>query len=162
MSAAKELRGWFFGAKRVVVIGVGNPLRRDDNVGVEVVRGLKEKVPRSVLLIESETVPESFTEPIIEHKPTHILIVDAALLGLEAGAGRLVEPRLVVGSAISTHALSVQLFCDYLAKMTGAKMGLLLVQPEDTDFGEGLSPKVEAAKKRLVKSLVQLLGGGEK
>ena len=31
---------WFKGKKRVVVVGVGNPIREDDNVGLKILAGL--------------------------------------------------------------------------------------------------------------------------
>ena len=101
MSAMDEMRNWLSNA-RIVIIGVGNPLRKDDNIGVEIIRELENSA--------RETIPESFTEPIIKHKSTHILIIDATLLGLELGASRMVEPRKIVGTAILTHALPIQIF----------------------------------------------------
>jgi Ni,Fe-hydrogenase maturation factor len=53
--------------------------------------------------------------------------------------------------------LPLRVFCDYLAKTTEAKIALLLVEPKDTDFGEGLSPEVEAAEHRIVNPLLAVL-----
>ena len=36
-----SLKDWFSGAERVVVAGIGNPFRRDDFVGVDIVRNLQ-------------------------------------------------------------------------------------------------------------------------
>jgi hydrogenase 3 maturation protease len=161
MPSIKELAHWLSEARRIVIVGVGNPLRRDDNIGVEVVSELEGKVPKQVLLIKSETVPESFFEPIVEFKPTHILILDAALLNLSPGSIRLIEPKEATGTALSTHALPIQIFCEYLAKTTGAKITMLLIQPADTSFGEGLTRKLNLTKKRLVNHLISLIGGAK-
>jgi hypothetical protein len=40
--------------------------------------------------------------------------------------------------------------------MTGAKISLLLIEPENTDFGEGLTQKVEAASEQITKILLEL------
>ena len=110
-----DLTEWFTGFERAVIVGVGNPLRRDDGVGVEVVNRLKGKISNDkILLIESENVPESFIEPIVEFNPSHILIIDAALLGLESGSMKLTNSSEVSGVAISTHALPIQVFYSYL------------------------------------------------
>ena len=77
-----ELREWFRGAERIVVAGIGNPIRMDDFAGVKIVQDLKGQVSDKVMLIECETVPESFIQQIIDFKPTHILLIDAAILGL--------------------------------------------------------------------------------
>jgi hydrogenase 3 maturation protease len=86
-----SLKEWFSGAERVVVAGIGNSFRRDDFVGVEIVRNLKNKVSTSVFLIEAETVPESFMQQIANFKPTHILIIDAGLLNQKPGTPKLRE-----------------------------------------------------------------------
>jgi hydrogenase 3 maturation protease len=153
-----ELKKWLSGAGSVVIAGIGNEIRRDDFVGVKIVRALDGKVPRNVHLIECETVPESFMDEIIQFKPTHVMLIDAAVLGLKPGAVRLYDPCKVVNvPPISTHSLPVRVFCDYLTELTKAKIALLLVEPQDTDFGEGLSSAVSSVAERVVRSLLQLL-----
>jgi Ni,Fe-hydrogenase maturation factor len=88
-----RLRNWLSNSRRVVIAGIGNPLRKDDFVGVKIVRNLRNKVSEAVYLIECETVPESFIKPIENFKPTHILIIDAALLNLKPGSPKLIEPN---------------------------------------------------------------------
>jgi len=159
-SLRKALRRWLEGAGKVVVVGVGNELRRDDFVGMKIVKDLKDFVPERVMLVESETVPESFMDTIIKFNPTHILIIDAGLLGLEPGNLRLVESTEAVDSpttAISTHALPLRIFCEYLTNTIGAKIALIIIQPKRTDFGEGLSMEVERAVENLEKTLVGIL-----
>jgi hydrogenase 3 maturation protease len=107
----RELRAWLSNAERVVIAGVGSPLRKDDFVGVEIVRKLRNKVSQSVYLIECETVPESFIEPISEFKPTHVLIIDAAMLNLNPGSSKLIELKKTMNAgatAVSTHALPLR------------------------------------------------------
>ncbi len=153
-----SLKEWFSDAQRVVVAGIGNPFRRDDFVGVEVVRNLQNKVSQSVYLIEGETVPESFIEPITKFNPTHILLIDAGLLNQKPGSSKLIDPnQLAKHTAISTHMLPLRIFCDYLKKTTDAKLSLLIVQPDDTTFGEGLTPKLKETAKKLTAHLLKLL-----
>ncbi len=153
-----DLRNWLSRAQRVVVAGIGNPLRKDDFVGVEITRNLQEEVSQSVYLIECETVPESFIEPITEFKPTHILIVDAALLDLKPGSSKLIDPRqMMKHPAISTHALPLRMFCEYLARTTGAKIALLAIQPKDTSFGEGLTSQLRGTAMTMTSLLSEFL-----
>ena len=154
-----KLQSWFSGSHRVVIAGIGNPLRKDDFVGVKIVRYLKNKVSSSVQLIECETVPESFMESITELDPSHILIIDAALLNLEPGGSKLVSPKeLQERKVVSTHAIPLQIFCHYLAQTTEAKIALLVIQPKDTIFGEGLTQELENTAKRVAKLLSKMLG----
>jgi len=153
-----SLKEWFSGAQRVVIAGIGNPFRRDDFVGVEIVRKLQNRVSQSVYLIEGETVPESFIAPITKFKPTHILVIDAGLLNLKSGSSKLVDPtQLMRKSSISTHTLPLRIFCDYLTETTGAKVSLLVVQPEDTRFGSGLTPKLLETATNLANHLLNIL-----
>jgi hydrogenase 3 maturation protease len=154
----KELEKWLSDAKKVVVAGIGNPIRMDDFVGVKIVQDLRGKISDKVYLIECETVPESFIQQIIDFDPTHILLIDAALLGLKAGEARLVKPeKLTAYPAFSTHMLPLRIFCEYLTKTTKAKIALLLIEPKQTDFGEGLTPEIEVTAQELTRILLDHL-----
>ena len=154
----QTLQKWFSGAKKVVLAGIGNPLRRDDFVGVKVAKKLENKVSRNVFLIECETVPESFIQRIIDFNPTHILLIDAAVLGLEPGSLKLVNAKqLEMIPAFSTHMLPLRIFCECIAKMRKAKIALLAIQPKNADFGEGLTPEIEKTAEYLTNLLLMIL-----
>ncbi len=153
-----DLKKWLSDSRRVAIIGVGNPLRRDDFVGMKVVEALQGRVSKSVYLVECETSPESFMEPITKFGPTHILIVDAAVLSLNPGSWKFVDPEQIIDRpAISTHALSLRIFCEYLTEAIGAKIAVLAIQPGDSSFGEGLTREVEKTAKHLVDLLSNIL-----
>lgn len=155
---AKELSIWLLNAERVVVAGIGNPIRMDDFVGTRVVQDLQGKVSTKVYLIECETVPENFIQKIIDFDPTHVLLIDAAILGLEPGDSRLIKPeRLVAFPAYSTHALPLRVFCEYISEATKAKIALLLIEPKRADFGEGLTSEVETSAQKIVDILDKVL-----
>jgi hydrogenase 3 maturation protease len=155
----KELKNWFADAKKVVIGGIGNPIRSDDYVGLTIVEKLKGKLPETVCLLECETVPESYLLDIEEFKPTHVLLMDAAFLGLNPGEASLVDAEKMGDfSAITTHLLPLRVFCDYVKQATGAKIALLLIEPKSTEFNEGLTAEVQVAAERLTKILLGLLG----
>jgi len=155
----KELKNWFAGKKKVVIAGIGNPIRQDDNVGVKIVQNLQCNVPENVCLLECETVPESYILDIEQFKPTHVLLIDAAFLGLKPGEASLLDTEKIADfPAITTHMLPLKIFCEYVKQATGAKIALLLVEPASVEFGEGLSVEVQAAAERLTKLLLELLG----
>jgi hydrogenase 3 maturation protease len=156
-SLEAALKTWFADAEQVVVAGIGNPIRRDDFVGVKIVQDLQGKVSKKVCLIECETVPESFMQEIVDLNPSHVLLIDAAFIGLKPGEARLVFPEQVADfPAITTHVLPLRIFCEYITKLTEAKIGLLLVEPENTEFGEGLTPMVQDAAEKITKTLLKL------
>jgi hydrogenase 3 maturation protease len=154
----KDLKNWFADAKKIVLAGIGNPIRSDDYVGLKIVENLKGKVPDTVSLLECETVPENYLSEIEKFKPSHVMLIDAAFLELKPGEASLVDAeRMMDYSAISTHALPLKIFCEHLKKATDAKIGLLLIEPKNMEFGEGLSAEVEAEAERLTKLLLELL-----
>ncbi|UCG37188.1 MAG: hydrogenase 3 maturation endopeptidase HyCI [Candidatus Bathyarchaeota archaeon] len=153
-----ELLEWLSGVHRIVVAGIGNPLRRDDFVGVKIVKDLQGISSSSVYLIECDTVPENYMEPIISFQPSHILIIDAALLKLKPGSAKLLNSKqLMKQHAVSTHLLPLRIFCEYLERETKAKIALLLIQPKDANFGEGLTREVQNTADYMAKLLLQLL-----
>jgi hydrogenase 3 maturation protease len=161
MSAAidQNLKNWFLDAKKIVVAGIGNPIRSDDYVGMKIVQGLQGKVSGKVCILECETVPESYLLDIEAFNPTHVLLIDAAFMGLKPGEASLVDTERIENfPAITTHILPLKIFCDYIKKATDAKIGLLLIEPKNMEFGEGLSVEVEATAKRLAILLFKLLG----
>jgi hydrogenase 3 maturation protease len=158
----EALEEWLVGADRVVVAGIGNPIRRDDSVGVKIVQDLQGKVPKTVFLIECETVPESYMQDIIDYDPSHVLLVDAAILGLKPGDTRFVLPEKIADfPALTTHVLPLRIFCEYITKVAEAKIALLLIEPQDTEFGEGLTATLQVAAEDITKQLIKLLAESE-
>jgi len=156
-SLQKALEEWLAHSERIVVAGIGNPIRSDDFVGVKIVQNLQGKVPERVHLIECETVPESFMQEIVDLNPSQVLLIDAAILELTPRETRLVFPEQVTAfPAITTHMLPLRVFCEYVAKMTEAKIALLLIEPKNMEFGEGLTPEVQAAAEKITEMLLTL------
>jgi len=154
------LNTWLNDAKKIVIAGIGNPIREDDFVGVKIVQNLQGKVTENVFLIECETVPENFMQQIVDFGPTHILLIDAAVLGLSPGEWKLVDPQTLTNlPAYSTHMLPLRIFCEYLAAATKAQIALLLIQPKTADFGEGLSPEIIASSQTVTNILLESLEG---
>src|ERR1700690_2008097 len=121
----KELETWFSGAKRIVLAGIGNPIRTDDYVGLKIIEQLKGKLRDTILLLEAETVPESYLLEIEEFKPTHVLLIDAAFLGLRPGGAVLVDAEKISDySTITTHLLPLRIFCEYVKQTAGERIAL--------------------------------------
>ncbi len=97
----QDLKSWLADAKKVVLAGIGNPIRADDSVGLKIVENLKGKLPTSVLLVEAETVPESYLSDIEAFHPTHVLLIDAAFLGLKPGSASLVDAEKIAETSLS-------------------------------------------------------------
>ncbi len=155
-----RLRKWLSGSQKVAMIGIGNPLRMDDYVGMKIVEDLKGKLTESVLLIESETVPESFLQQIIDFGPSHVLLIDAAVMGEKPGTIRMTDCSKLTGfSPISSHALPLRVFCQCLQENLNTNIVLLLIEPKNTDFGEDMSTEVRDAKEKIERQMIKYFSG---
>jgi hydrogenase 3 maturation protease len=153
MSLREELARRLSG--RVVVVGVGNPLRGDDAAGCLVARRL-QGTP-GVHVVEAEEVPESFVGDIAAAMPDVVALVDAVDLGAEPGAVAMLEREQVATYAPTTHRMPLSLVMEVVQRRTGADVFLIAVQPLTLAFGAKVSPEVSATVEVLAAVLSELL-----
>lgn len=153
MSLEHELAGRLYG--RVVIVGVGNPLRGDDAAGCLAAAGVRESECVRVLI--AEDVPESFIGPAVDARPDTIVLIDAVEMAALPGSVALLEPETLEGRAVTTHAASLALVLDVLRKSTGARVCVLGIQPRSVAFGQAPSPDVAAGAEALARLLDGLL-----
>ncbi len=154
----KELQKWLDTTNRIVIAGIGNPIRSDDSVGMTIIQKLQGKTSPKISLLECETMPESFIDEIAAFEPTHVLLIDAASMGLKPGEVRLINTEKITGfPAISTHMLPLPVFCELITKLTGAKIALILIEPKNTEIGEDLTVEVQNSAEQVARLLLRLL-----
>jgi hydrogenase maturation protease len=151
----KALVDWLERRASVAVVGVGNPLRRDDGVGSWIADRLAAL--GCVSVFDAETVPENYLGAIIEAAPRAVLFVDAATGAGAPGECRLAPMDALAPRPASTHAPSLALLAELLERY-GIECGLLAIQPAATTAGMGLSPEVERAAREVVSCLASRLG----
>ena len=130
---------------RLAIVGVGQPLRGDDGLGPAVARRLVALADDSLLVVDAAHAPENCLGPIVRFRPQAILFVDAARGGGAPGELTWLRPDEADGRGGSTHTLSLAMLAGYLSAETGADVHVLGIEPDDLDYGEGLSPAVVAA-----------------
>jgi hydrogenase 3 maturation protease len=140
---------------RIVIACVGNELRGDDGVGPFISRLLKEG--ESIQVVDCGETPENYLGIIVRHRPEKVLVIDAADFGGHPGEIRMVKKSDITGGGLSTHDAILTLFADYIEKQTDAETLFLAIQPEQSEVGRGLSPKVEAAARRVAAMINDLL-----
>lgn len=100
---------------KLIILGIGNELKYDDGVGPFIISELnKRDLKDNVLLINAQTVPENFTGKIRMENPSHIIIIDACLMGLKAGEFKIVNEEDFADIGISTHSMSLAYFVKFL------------------------------------------------
>lgn len=128
------------------LVGVGNPLRRDDGVGPWIVGAVREAAAGTGLaLVDAQDVPENFVPTIARGDARNVIFVDAA--AADGAPGTVVFGPLAdfaEAEGFSTHKLALSLSGKFL-EAAGKKAYLLGIVPGDIDFGEGFTPEVERA-----------------
>ena len=145
MSFKEELNDFLQDFKKLIILGVGNELKSDDGIGPFIINKLiEENIQKdNLLFINAETVPENFTGKIRKEKPSHVIIVDACLMGSNPGEMKIVDKDDFKNIGISTHSMSLSYFVKYLEKDTDFKVIFVGIEPETMDWGENPTPNVE-------------------
>ncbi len=149
----KTLKSRLHNSKKIAVLGVGSELRGDDVAGLLVAEGLSGLTGVEVFI--GSTAPESMTGEIKRFKPTHLVIIDAADMGLVPGAVRSIAVEDIGGISFCTHSLPMNILADYLIDATGCEVIFIGIQPKSVVFGSPLSDEV----KKGVASLTDAIRG---
>lgn len=148
--------------ERILVLGLGNPLMRDEGVGVRVleVLGGTLQFPANVELVDAGTMGMSIL-PLFR-ECDYLLIVDAVDgTGEEPGTVVRIQPEDFAQNQVM-HSLHDIRFVDVLgaAELMGSRPAAecVGVQIEDmSDLGIGLTPAVQEAVPRAVEAVLAVL-----
>ncbi|HEY6967967.1 MAG TPA: HyaD/HybD family hydrogenase maturation endopeptidase [Candidatus Angelobacter sp.] len=148
-------------SQRIIVLGLGNLIRRDDGVGVHAIHQLfrDHRIPESVELLDGGTLGLQLLPAIQD--ATHLLAIDAINNGARPGTifrFDISEIEPLPGTP-SVHQIG---FSDLLAALRllerfPEKMILLGVQPAETGWGDTLSSTVQAALPELIEAAIDEL-----
>lgn len=147
---------------KTAFLGVGSPLKSDDNAGNRIVALLEERLPagpeREYRFYQGESAPENFTGAIRAFNPECLLIFDAAELKKTPGSFALIAPEKIDGIGFASHVLPLKIICNYLSSAVDGRIFLIGVQPQTLEFGENLSPAVAGAIAEFTARFGALLG----
>lgn len=146
-------------ARSLAIVGIGSDLRGDDIAGLLVVRELHAALarsrPKTIRLFNGGTAPENLTGEIVRFQPSHILLVDAADLGLKPGTATLIESEFIDGISFSTHVLPLSILAEYLKHALACHVIILGIQPGPTDFNVTHSRSIDQTARRLARMILQ-------
>lgn len=142
--------------EKILVIGYGNTLRRDDGLGIEVVRRLQDRItyPNCTFLSAFQLQPEM----ILQFKETDWLFIVDASTCIRPGAIKCTQLPHIDQTELDsygTHFLTPQrtlLLCEQLYGYA-PKTKLFTIGGEDFDYGEGFSALIKLRLDRLVEKI---------
>jgi hydrogenase maturation protease len=148
---------------RIVVIGVGNLLLRDEGIGIHVVKALQEMdLPPDIRLIDGGTSPDLIAYTRAGDK---MIIVDAARAGGEPGTVyRFLPGDLAPGAGMlaSAHEMGVveNLGLMSLSGHEPAETVIIGVEPAEIDWGTELSEALSRKVPDIVRVVLKEAGLG--
>jgi hydrogenase 3 maturation protease len=138
-----------------VVIGIGNPLKRDDNIGNLVVDELKKIVKdRNTLFIRAETNPENFIGKIKKFKPNATYFVDAVEFDGNIGEVKVFDINDVLNKNLSTHDIPVKVFKDFFPD---TEIYIIGIKHGDVGYGEELTLTLKENFGNVIREIKKLL-----
>ncbi len=140
----------------VLVVGMGNPIRFDDGVGIEVARRLKREVRADEAEVVETTEAGLALLPLFAGK-SRVIIVDAIRTeGGAPGAIRQFRPEDLPATqrVWSAHGVGVPGLAQVMDVLTAGGICDIVIYTIEVhrcdEFGEGLSPLVSEAVPRAV------------
>ncbi len=143
---------------RIVVIGVGNLLLKDEGIGIHVVKALQEMdLPPDVRLIDGGTSPDLIAYTRAGDK---MIIVDAARAGGKPGTiYRFLPGDLAAGEGTLTSAHEMGIIENLgLMSLTGNEPGkavIIGVEPWEIDWGTELSELLRGKVPDIIKVVLK-------
>jgi hydrogenase maturation protease len=149
---------------KTLIIGLGNPLLKDDSVGLRVIQILKESIGElpDVELMEDYWGGLRLMEQMVGYE--RAIIVDAICTGAPAGTIHILSPDdIPTQRSASAHDVNLPTALEF-GRQAGAQLpsseNILLIGIEAADvqtFEESLSPEVEAALPEAVNQIQSAL-----
>jgi len=132
---------------RVVLVGIGHPMRGDDYVGSFIVKALVDRNRvNDVILFDVEDSIEWVILKIAKSNPRHMILIDACEMNLKAGEVSLIRLAEMSYPFFTTHGIPLKLLANKF--LPNAETWILAIQPERMEFNGDrttLSPEVLAS-----------------
>ena len=153
-------------AGRVVILGLGNILQRDDGVGVHALRWIAQlpEYTHAADFVDGGTISFFLLETIETARA--LIVLDAVVLDNAPGTvgvfeGADMDRLLARPLAGSVHEVSLSELMDMARLREGLPLhrALIGVEPETIAWGDTLSPSVQAALPRMAEAVQGLLTG---
>ncbi len=138
-----------------IAVGLGNSWRQDDGVGQRIALELARDFPLRVF--PAGESPESLYDKILSLRPSFILVLDAARFERKPGMISLLPISGIEKAVLSTHRVPLPWLFELWREDAGSEILFLGIQPLLVGYGEGLSPRVEAAAGKIIRLLKALL-----
>ena len=145
---------------RILILGVGNYILKDEGVGVHAVEFMQDKkLPDHIDLLDGGTGGFYLLSVIQNYKK--VILIDATMDGKEEGTVSVLKPKFSndFPKALTTHDIGLKDLLD-TANLLGlmADVHLITVTVENIqDMGTDLTPKIKEVLPKVYKTVLTVL-----
>jgi len=146
-------------------------LRGDDSIGPYIIRELENiaknsnsfndssinNFNRRIIFIDGGSAPENFTGLIKNENPSHLLIIDAALMQTNPGDVKTIEKDKLANINASTHSMSLSYLIKYLEVDIDFNFLLIGIEPLTMNLGDEISSNVLESANEIIDTLSFIL-----
>jgi hydrogenase 3 maturation protease len=132
---------------RLLFVGIGNLLKKDDGVGVYISERIRETKNINILTVEVSI--ENYIGKINRIHPDVLILIDCMNLNQQPGFFKLLPVEQVQTHSVSTHHISLK----QVSELFRMPVWVLGIQPRDTTSGENMSPEVKRTADRIIREL---------
>jgi hydrogenase maturation protease len=148
-------------APRIVIIGVGNLLMKDEGIGIHALKALQESgLPPDVRLVDGGTSPDLISYTRARDK---LIIIDAARAGGAPGTIYHFRPEDLAeekGTLTSAHELGVLPNLKLMSLLGNEPKETVIIgiEPKEIDLGIELSTELKQRLPEIVRAVIKEIG----
>lgn len=116
-----------------------------------------KKFNRDIIFIDGGSAPENFTGLIKNENPSHLLIIDAALMGTNPSNVKTIVKDELPNINASTHSMSLSYLVKYLEVDIDFDFLLIGIEPVSMNLGDEISRNVLKSADEVIDILSSLL-----
>lgn len=149
----KKLKKLIDHNEKILFLGLGNPMRRDDGVGVYISKNLNIGFNS----LEGGKNPEKHINKVIETDPDLLIIIDSIKNETKPGNVVFAEGEEIEEKRISSHKMPISIFIDLLKKeIPDLNVFLIGIEPKDLSIGTEMSDEIKETANILINFLEEL------
>jgi len=141
--------------KKTAIIGLGNPDRADDSVGVNIAALLQGTGIKNVY-IDDRSLESNIFDITSQKHIQNVIFIDAVDFKRKPGSIKIINALIIKQQEITSHKVPLQVYAKLLQK-SGKNVYLVGVQPQTLEFKGQLSEEVLSAQKILAELLFNTL-----
>ena len=137
--------------KKVLLVGVGNVLKRDDGVGVYICQRINKSDGLDILVVEASI--EKYIGKINQLDPDILVLVDC-MYHPDKKPGEVIYSSLKDVSTFVTNTHNITL--GNIRTFFEMEVYILGIQPQNISYGEGLSPIVQKSAEDIISEINEI------